>query len=153
MNNYLNTQKRLFVDLRQSELFKQSGLLVSEFVERIVDQMHSTGGCSENFIPTIFEANASPQIKRSDVDSFYLAGYKIETGEEIPTALELGIWVSYMLQDISYRTYGELNSKTYLSLSIRQALASAALKQYEDNWADKYEVVKSETSYWSFNAR
>ena len=134
INNYLEKRKRLFVNPKNSVLFGNTGGVVKDFVDAIVDQMDQ-GGCSDNFYPEIYEQTTTPVVQRTDASSYKVTSFKDDEGYYYPVGIELGTWVSALIPpDRVGIDYDELGYKETLNVSIRYAVLSATLKYFETHW-------------------
>lgn len=150
MNTHLEKRKRLFVDPKNSVLFGNTGGVVKDFVEAICDQMVTTGGCSDNFAPQIFEMETTPRVEREGVASYKVTCFETEEGYFYPVGIELGSWISSLLppDHVGMDKYDELDYKKALNNSVRYAILSATLKYFEQHFGDRYEMLKDDYGFW-----
>lgn len=149
MNNYLEKRTRLFVDPKNSVLFASTGGMVLDFVGRVTDEFHTNGFCSDDFRPEIFEELTTPKVSRVDSDSYCVTRYETDSGDSYQIGIELGAWISTLRHPASIGTdYDELKSYDMLRQSIKYSLLAATLRNFEDNWSHKYELLKDESGFW-----
>lgn len=154
MSNYLEKRKRLFVSPKNSTLFGACGGVLLDYISRLTDEMQQTGGCTDDFRPEIFEEETKPVIDRVDANSYTLTRYETQDGQTFPVGLELGSWISTLLHPADkFTDYDELDSWTFLQVSIKNAILSATLKNFEVHWQDKYELIKDDSGFWYVSAK